>query len=166
MIIYHGSDVIVEKPKLIKSTRKLDFGAGFYTTTNKNQAVSFARKVMLRNGGNTEYVSVYEADMKKIYEALNVLEFNEPDDKWLDFVYENRQGKYNGKLYDVVIGPVANDTIYRVFRLYETGLYDRKTTIAELKIRKLYNQITFCTDSAISHLNYIGLLEETGGDKK
>ena len=90
MIIYHGSDVIVEKPKLIKSTRKLDFGAGFYTTTNKNQAVSFARKVMLRNGNNTEYVSVYEADMKKISEALNVLEFNEPDDEWLDFVYENR----------------------------------------------------------------------------
>jgi len=63
-----------------------------------------------------------------------------------------------------VIGPVANDTIYRVFRLYEVGLYDRKRTIAELKVRKLYNQIKFCTDNALSYLNYMGQLEETGGD--
>jgi len=32
MIVYHGSDVTVEKPRLIKSTRKLDFGAGFYNS--------------------------------------------------------------------------------------------------------------------------------------
>ena len=164
MIVYHGSDVIVEKPMLIKSHRKLDFGPGFYTTSNENQAVSFAHKVMLRNGSNTEYVSTYEIDMKKISTILDVLEFKKPDEKWLDFVYENRQGKYGGRLYDVIVGPVANDTIYRVFRLYETGLYNKRTTIAELKVRKLYNQIVFCTDNALSYLNYVGLLE-MGGDK-
>ena len=70
MIVYHGSDVKVEKPKLIKSMRMLDFGPGFYTTANRVQAVSFARKVMLRNGSDTEYVSAYEADMKKITTCL------------------------------------------------------------------------------------------------
>ena len=72
MIVYHGSNVIVENPKLIKSTRKLDFGPGFYTTTNKNQAINFAHKVMLRNGSNTEYVSMYEIDLNKISNSLNV----------------------------------------------------------------------------------------------
>lgn len=42
MILYHGSDVIVENPRLIEQTRTLDFEAGFYTTTNKEQAISFA----------------------------------------------------------------------------------------------------------------------------
>lgn len=35
MILYHGSNVVVEQPKLIEQNRFLDFGYGFYTTTNK-----------------------------------------------------------------------------------------------------------------------------------
>ena len=35
MILYHGSNVIVEKPILVEQNRFLDFGYGFYTTTNK-----------------------------------------------------------------------------------------------------------------------------------
>ena len=45
MILYHGSNVTVEYPKLIKQNRYLDFGFGFYTTTNRDQAVNFAGKV-------------------------------------------------------------------------------------------------------------------------
>ena len=48
MILYHGSNVTVEHPKLIKQNRYLDFGFGFYTTTNREQAVNFARKVAER----------------------------------------------------------------------------------------------------------------------
>lgn len=35
MILYHGSNLVVSKPKLIQQNRFLDFGFGFYTTTNK-----------------------------------------------------------------------------------------------------------------------------------
>ena len=35
MIIYHGSNLVVETPKLVVQNRFLDFGYGFYTTTNK-----------------------------------------------------------------------------------------------------------------------------------
>jgi len=45
MIIYHGSNLVVGTPKLVAQNRFLDFGYGFYTTTNKIQAVSFAEKV-------------------------------------------------------------------------------------------------------------------------
>jgi hypothetical protein len=38
MIVYHGSDAVVEKPVLLTPKHTLDFGAGFYTTTNKEQA--------------------------------------------------------------------------------------------------------------------------------
>ena len=45
MVIYHGSNVCVTEPKLIQQNRFLDFGFGFYTTTNKKQAIGFAEKV-------------------------------------------------------------------------------------------------------------------------
>lgn len=72
MIVYHGSDVVVEKPILLTPKHTLDFGAGFYTTTNKKQAISFAHKVMLRNDSQTKAVSTYEIDFDKIERILDV----------------------------------------------------------------------------------------------
>ncbi|MDR1389063.1 MAG: DUF3990 domain-containing protein [Treponema sp.] len=65
MTIYHGSNTIVEKPRLITHNRFLDFGNGFYTTPNKDQAVKFAEIVALRRGG-TGMVSMYELHRKSV----------------------------------------------------------------------------------------------------
>jgi len=81
------------------------------------------------------------------------------DEEWLDFVFANRQGIYNGRQYDVVYGSVADDTIYRVFGLYEAGLLTKEETLKRLKIRKLYDQITFSTEKALSYLRFIGQLD-------
>lgn len=159
MIVYHGSDVVVKRPILLKPKRTLDFGPGFYTTTNKEQAISFARKVMIRNDSQTEAVSMYEIDFEEMGRRFDVLKFNSPDEEWLDFVFANRQGIYNGKQYDVVYGAVADDTIYRVFGLYEASLLTKDETLKRLKIRELYNQVTFCTERALSYLRYIGELD-------
>lgn len=159
MIVYHGSDVVVESPTLLKPKRTLDFGPGFYTTTNKEQAISFAQKVMLRNDTQTKAVSMYEIDFKEIEDTLDVLKFNSPDEEWLDFVFANRQGIYNVKRYGLVYGPVADDTIYRVFGLYEAGLLTKEETLKRLKIRKLYDQVAFCTEKALSYLKFIGQLD-------
>ncbi|MDD4593194.1 MAG: DUF3990 domain-containing protein [Parabacteroides sp.] len=159
MIVFHGSDVVVKKPILLMPKHTLDFGAGFYTTTNKKQAVNFANKVMLRNSSQTKAVSMYEIDFDKMERTLDVLKFDAPDGEWLDFIFANRQGIYKGKQYDVVLGAVADDTIYRVFGLYEAELLTREETLKRLKIRKLYNQVTFCTEKALSNLQYIGQLD-------
>lgn len=37
MILYHGSNVEVNEPKLIPTKRLLDFGAGFYLTSDFEQ---------------------------------------------------------------------------------------------------------------------------------
>ena len=42
MILYHGSNVVVEKPEILKPSHALDFGPGFYTTLNREQAGDFA----------------------------------------------------------------------------------------------------------------------------
>ena len=67
MILYHGSNVIVDKPKLIQQNRFLDFGFGFYTTTNKIQAASFADKVTKRRRSGQRAVSINEIDETVVF---------------------------------------------------------------------------------------------------
>ena len=94
MIVYHGSNLVVDKPKLIAQNRFLDFGYGFYTTTNKVQAVSFAEKVYKRKDDGAKQVSIYEVDEDKIFEQCSVLRFDSANEEWLDFVSQNRNGNY------------------------------------------------------------------------
>ncbi len=160
MILYHGSDIIVNNPRLIYQTRTLDFGAGFYTTTNKGQAVNFAQKVGERRSSKEWYVSIYHVDFDDLNENLDVLNFEDPNESWLDFVFENRSGAYNGKKYDIIYGPVANDMIYKTFIAYEAGLYTKAETLEKLKINQLYNQMTFCSEKALSFLKFTNALSE------
>ena len=43
MYLYHGSNMKVETPQLILSNRTLDFGSGFYTTSDESQATRWAK---------------------------------------------------------------------------------------------------------------------------
>ena len=102
MILYHGSNVVVSKPKLISQNRFVDFGFGFYTTTNKEQAISFAEKVFKRRKNGGKIVSIYEFDESTAFKECSILRFNAPDEAWLDFVSENRSGNYDGDTYDII----------------------------------------------------------------
>lgn len=160
MIIYHGSNLVVEKPKLIAQNRYLDFGYGFYTTTNKVQAISFADKVYKRKNEGTKQVSIYETDEDKLFAECSVLRFDSPNEAWLDFVAENRSGNYEGENYDVIYGPVANDDVYTTFTLYQSGALSKGQTLETLKIKKLYDQMVFTTENALSFLKFVGTIPE------
>jgi hypothetical protein len=161
MIVYHGSNMIVEKPRLVHQNRTLDFGYGFYTTTNQNQAQNFAAKVTDRREIGSPCVSMYEiVDLEELTKRYKILTFSGADEAWLDFVFANRNGSYTGAHYDIILGPVANDTIYRTFVAYEEGILTKEETIARLKVKKLYDQMTFTTEAALAELRYIGQLDE------
>lgn len=154
MILYHGSNTVVEQPRLIAQNRFLDFGYGFYTTTNESQAESFARKVAFRRGGKA-IVNVYEYNECDRIESLNIKRFSAPDEEWLDFVSMHRSGTYNGDQYDLIIGAVANDDVYRTLQIYGAGLLTKEQAIDALKIKKLFDQYVFTTNNALSHLKFI-----------
>ncbi len=158
MILYHGSNVVVSKPKLIVQNRFLDFGFGFYTTTNEGQAMNFADKVTKRRKSGQSTVSVYEIDENIAFSECSILRFDEPTEAWLNFVSDNRSGKYEGGAYDFIFGPVANDDVYRTFALYTSGVLTKKQTLEQLKIKKLYNQLVLKTDKALSYLQFIGTI--------
>lgn len=160
MIVYHGSNIVVEKPRLIVQNRYLDFGYGFYTTTNKIQAISFAEKVYKRKNEGIKQVSIYEVDEEKLFAECSVLRFDFPNEAWLDFVAENRSGNYKGDTYDVVYGPVANDDVYTTFTLYQSGALSKEQTLETLKIKKLYDQMVFTTEKALSFLKFVGTISE------
>ena len=154
MILYHGSNVVVKNPKLIEQNRFLDFGYGFYTTTNKVQAENFAQKVVVRRGG-TPTVNIYEIDDNIGVELLKIKRFNSPDEEWLDFVSAHRNGTYDGEQYDLIIGAVANDDVYRTLQVYSTGLLTKEQALEALKIKKLFDQYVFATNEAISLLKFV-----------
>ncbi|MBP3392545.1 MAG: DUF3990 domain-containing protein [Clostridia bacterium] len=168
MIVYHGSNLTVSKPKLITQNRFLDFGYGFYTTTNKLQAIGFADKVTKRRKEGTPIVSIYEINDETAFSACSVLRFDAPDEAWLDFVSDNRAGNYTGLSYDFIYGPVANDDVYTTFTLYTAGVLSKQQTIEALKIKKLYNQLVITSDKALTFLKFIGTVpeEEMNGTEK
>lgn len=153
MILYHGSNSIVEKPKLVEQNRFLDFGYGFYTTTNKDQAENFSKKVIVRRGGKP-IVNVYEFD-DNAHTDLVVKRFSAPNEEWLDFVSAHRSGSYNGKKYDIIIGAVANDDVYRTLQVYSSGLLTKEQALEALKVKKLFNQYVFATEKALKFLKFI-----------
>lgn len=154
MILYHSSNMVVEKPRLIEQNRFLDFGYGFYTTTNELQAENFAKKVLLRRG-DIPTVNVYEIDDNIVSDLLKIKCFKSPNDEWLDFVSTHRNGTYDGEQYDIIIGAVANDDVYKTLQVYSTGLLSKEQALEVLKIKKLFDQYVFATNEAISLLKFV-----------
>jgi len=154
MVVYHGSNVVVKEPKILKPNRELDFGNGFYTTTNLDQAIAFAKRVTRNRGVGAATVSVYEIDDKVAFPLCEVVKFDGVGDAWLDFVCDNREGAYSGPAYDFAFGPVANDDVYRTLYLYRAGEIDREETFKRLKVKTLYNQLVFATPLALSFIHF------------
>lgn len=153
MILYHGSNSIVEQPRIIEPNRTLDYGSGFYTTCAEKQAYDWAER-KIKAPDQVNYVNVYEFDDKAL-KQLKVLWFDGPTDEWVDFVMHNRQDETYSHDYDLVYGPVANDNVYVQFGLYEQGFISKATLLAELKVYKLVDQMLFHTEKALQHIRFI-----------
>jgi hypothetical protein len=155
--LFHGSNQEVWKPRLLEHQRNLDFGPGFYATTNREQAVEFARKVVRRKRFGTPTVSHYHHDESSL-SSLRVLRFEAPDRDWLDFVTCNRNATNDSEPleYDLIIGPVANDDVYAVLLPYFNGIISAEAALVALKVKRLFNQYTFATDEALQTLEHIG----------
>ena len=152
--MYHGSNVEVHKPSLRLSRKKTDFGKGFYTTTSAEQAEHWTSIKIDRAKTGRRVVSVFEIDDALLTNPnLKIREFHGPDEAWLNFVVDSRKGVKHD--YDLVFGPVANDKVFTVVNLYESGVIDAPTAIAQLKAYKTYNQLSFHTDRVIGALKFV-----------
>ena len=144
MQIYYGSNVIVNQPKIITDGFYKDFGYGFYCTNFEKQAKrwSLTKK-------NKHVVNVYSYTENK---NLNCLIFKEMSDEWLDFVVSSRQGIRHE--YDIVEGPMADDTIWNYVDDFARGLISRTAFWELVKFKYPTHQIVFCYEAALKCLEY------------
>jgi len=162
MLVYHGSNSIVNKPRLVEQTRGLDFGPGFYLTTSKEQAARFSRIVFKRKDSGSAIVNVYDFDMPTALKKLAIRKFPYADIKWLRYVVQNRLKTYREDDYDLVIGAVANDTVMPTIQAHLSGFINEEATLITLKASKLVDQICLKTEKALSLLKFINSYETTG----
>ena len=144
MILYHGSNAIVEYPEIRKAKYNKDFYFGFYCTRYQEQAERWATRY-----GKKRYVNQYEYEPN---EKLNYLLFEEMTEEWLDFIVACRQGKSHK--YDIVEGPMADDTIYNYIQNFIDGKISRAAFWELVKFKYPTHQISFHTISALDTLKF------------
>lgn len=141
---YQGDNKVLDEPKIYLDGSYTDFGYGFYCTNFEKQAKRWALTKK-----NKHVVNVYSYTENK---NLNCLIFKEMSDEWLDFVVSSRQGERHE--YDIVEGPMADDTIWNYVDDFARGLISRTAFWELVKFKYPTHQIVFCTEAALKCLEY------------
>jgi hypothetical protein len=167
MIVYHGSDHIIEIPVFNGSKRTNDYGYGFYTTENPELAKEWACAANLDGFSNC-----YEADL----DGLSVLNLNSPDYSilnWLailtryrtywqkssiaeeakDYLHENFF--IDPSDYDVIIGYRADDSYFSFAQDFVAGTISLSKLAEAMKLGKLGTQIVFKSEKAFQRIRFV-----------
>lgn len=144
IVLYHGSRQIVEFPEIRIARFNKDFYYGFYCTLFFEQAKRWAVRFN-DSGVINEYVYVPD-------DTLKVLKFSEMTEEWLDFIVSCRLGKPHA--YDIVEGPMANDTIFNFVQNFADGKISREAFWALAKFKRPTHQISFHTIRALTTLKF------------
>lgn len=145
MYIYHGSNTIVEKPKILTNGFYKDFGYGFYCTNIEKQAKRWA---LTRKGHHV--VNIYS--LKDFDSDINRLIFDSMTEEWLNFIVNCRRGKEH--IYDVIEGPMADDTIWNFIEDYISGDITKEAFWELVKFRYPTNQIAFANEKALQYIKF------------
>ncbi len=152
--VYHGSIEEVKHPEIRQPSHSLDYGSGFYATTSYEQAKRWVKRRMDDKGVSVGYVNVYELDDEAIKDMKSLF-FEQPTEDWVNFVRKNRTERNFTHDYDIVYGPVADDSVYTQFTLYEGGIISMPTLIQELKTYKLVDQYLFHTERSLLAIKFV-----------
>lgn len=144
VILYHGSKVLVKSPEIRIQKYNKDFYFGFYCTLIREQATRWA----VRFDG-VGYLSEY---LYMPDDSLKVKRFPEMSEEWLDFIVSCRLG--NPHDYDIVEGPMANDTIFNYVQNFVDGKISREAFWELAKFKRPTHQISFHTARALTTLSF------------
>lgn len=156
MILYHSSNVAVEKPDVIHSRPFLDFGKGFYLTSIHIQAVRYGQRFLRRK--KEAWINSYDFDIE--HTEWNVLVLDAYNKEWLDFVSKCRAGNDDSE-YDLVIGGIANDKVIETLDRYFAGEISQNDALGLLRYER--PNIQYCIrsqaliDKCLRHIDSIPL---------
>lgn len=147
--IFHGSGMAVAEPEIRVAKYSKDFGPGFYCTKIYTQAERWAtrHKSKVRKEVPTVNLYIYELNKDLSYKI-----FDEMTEEWLDFITACRGGQPHS--YDIVEGPMADDTIWDYVDAYIRGEISRTAFWELAKFKRPTHQISFHTEAALQCLTF------------
>ena len=159
MRLYHGSDILVTNPGIEKGRPYKDFGKGFYLSDNLQQARNMASQKAALSLNAVPVVSTYEFCESAMTDGtLNVKCFDTYTEEWAEFVLHNRDRKTPQPFhrYDIVYGPIADDSVVRQMRRFELGDITMEELMRELRYPKgITFQYFFGSEKALQTLTFI-----------
>ena len=159
LTLYHGSNVVIDEIDLSCSKRGKDFGRGFYLNPNKEQAMQMAVRTTQRMMEGEPIVNTYLFDDSTMKDAslMSVKVFTDYSIEWAEFVLMNRKNLGDTPIhpYDIVVGPIADDTVGLQMRRFLQGYISIERMIEELRFREPAVQFFFGTKKAIGYLKKI-----------
>lgn len=141
MILYHTSDREIREPDIHHGRKNADFGWGFYLSPDRDFTYRWARE--------NAVVNEYELDDS----GLDVHVFSRDAD-WFGYIFNNRRAK-DGLTADVVMGPIANDTIFDTLGILSSGYLRPEDATRLLMIGPEYVQVAIKTEKALCQLRWI-----------
>ncbi len=156
--LYHGSNTVIDEIDLRLGMPDKDFGRGFYLTHLRHQAERMALSKCRRMQGQPT-VTVYEFnDEEARHQKLRIKVFDKPTEAWAKFVSDNRHASVTGFThdYDIVVGPIANDSMAMQFRLYEDGYITLRQLSRRITFPQDNSQHFFATERAVRLLKKVG----------
>ena len=146
--LFHTSEVEIRKPDISRGRKNADFGQGFYLTPDP--------EFSLRWAGREAVLNEYELNET----GLNILRLQR-NEEWFRYIVNNRRSKDSFSA-DVIIGPIANDTIFDTFGIISSGLLETETAMKLLMIGPEYTQAAVKTEKAIRSLRWIRSVRISG----
>ena len=141
MILYHTSDQIIQHPDIHHGRKNADFGWGFYLTPDREFTYRWARE--------NAVVNEYEFDKT----GLDIQCFSR-DTEWFEYIFHNRRLQ-DGLNADVIIEPIANDTIFDTLGIISSGYLTSEEALRLLMIGPEYTQVAIKTEKALANLRWI-----------
>lgn len=146
--LYHTGFRIITEPDLKHGRENADFGQGFYLSDD----IGFSKRWARERKDYKTVLNLYELDT----EGLNIKRL-ERNDEWFRYIYDNRN--FHGdslKDYDVITGPIANDTIFDTAGILTSGILKAEECLRLLKIGPVYIQTVIKTEKALKSLKHVG----------
>ena len=103
-------------------------------------------------------MNTYELDP----EGLEVHRFQRDED-WFRYIFQNRRAQ-DTLSADVVIGPIANDTIFETFGIISSGYLKPADAMKLLMIEPEYTQVAVKTEKAVRQLRWLRAEAVIGAD--
>lgn len=167
MILFHGSNSIIEKPEYGKGRLHNDYGRGFYCTEHEELAKEWAC-----TESASGFANCYEIDLSD----MQILDLSAPEYQilhWLTVLvchrtfdvtasvaqagmeYLKENFFINVKKYDIIRGYRADDSYFSFAKAFLNNTITLEQLSEAMRLGKLGEQIVLKSEKAFANLNFI-----------